>query len=319
MVTRRDRALALRADMQIEAVMRRVQSLIVLGSTRALRAIVNAYREGMSPLGAVSRIFAETFQQPLVAAMNLARLKAVQWGVDAAPLEPRVRLSLAERYSEQYRGARALLDKRMKIPIDVLERMTRELQRPALRVLQGASRKVERSLQRVIGQAVAEGWHRDKGVAEITQAMYDAGVHPQNVYTAENIFRTQVHLAHAAGEADVDAQPEIQEILWGYTYVTVGDNRVRPTHAAMDGTTLPKADPFWRTNMAPNGWSCRCKTIRVFDERESVRPPASIELPNGKQALVAADRGFGFAPGSVFQPLPVNTSGEGALISRKHT
>lgn len=47
-------------------------------------------------------------------------------------------------------------------------------------------------------------------------------------------------------------------------YRTVGDDRVRDEHAALNGTTLPASDPFWRSYLPPNGWNCRCTTVQVL-------------------------------------------------------
>jgi len=46
-------------------------------------------------------------------------------------------------------------------------------------------------------------------------------------------------------------------------YRTANDNRVREEHAALDGITLPMTDPFWNEYLPPNGWNCRCTTVRV--------------------------------------------------------
>lgn len=52
------------------------------------------------------------------------------------------------------------------------------------------------------------------------------------------------------------------------TYETVGDSRVRPTHAALDGISRPIGDKFWSNYMPPNGWNCRCTVIQGSDEVE---------------------------------------------------
>jgi SPP1 gp7 family putative phage head morphogenesis protein len=46
-------------------------------------------------------------------------------------------------------------------------------------------------------------------------------------------------------------------------YSTVEDARVRDTHRAMHGITLPLKHPFWNTNYPPNGYRCRCDVDRV--------------------------------------------------------
>lgn len=66
-------------------------------------------------------------------------------------------------------------------------------------------------------------------------------------------------------------------------YVTVGDGRVRPEHAVLDGITKPVDDKFWNTYYPPNGWNCRCHTMQGNDLPESnltgVRKPNEKEVP----------------------------------------
>lgn len=46
-------------------------------------------------------------------------------------------------------------------------------------------------------------------------------------------------------------------------YRTAGDERVRASHAALEGITLPPSDPFWSSYFPPNGWGCRCDVVQV--------------------------------------------------------
>jgi SPP1 gp7 family putative phage head morphogenesis protein len=50
------------------------------------------------------------------------------------------------------------------------------------------------------------------------------------------------------------------------TYVTVGDGRVRPAHAMLDGITRPVGDIFWKKFFPINDWNCRCSTIQTDSE-----------------------------------------------------
>ena len=72
--------------------------------------------------------------------------------------------------------------------------------------------------------------------------------------------------------------PEGQESIWGYEYITVGDNRVREEHAALDGTKLPRTDGFWLANWPPNGWNCRCSVLPIFDDTKP-KPPKLVDVP----------------------------------------
>jgi len=41
-------------------------------------------------------------------------------------------------------------------------------------------------------------------------------------------------------------------------YKTIGDDRVRDEHAALNGIIKSIDDPFWDIHYPPNGWRCRC-------------------------------------------------------------
>ncbi|MRM84524.1 phage head morphogenesis protein [Riemerella anatipestifer] len=49
-------------------------------------------------------------------------------------------------------------------------------------------------------------------------------------------------------------------------YRTVGDSRVRPEHAVLNGVVKPIDDPFWKTYYPPNGWRCRCTVMNTAQE-----------------------------------------------------
>jgi hypothetical protein len=52
-------------------------------------------------------------------------------------------------------------------------------------------------------------------------------------------------------------------------YQTIGDGRVRPTHAALDNIIRPISDPFWKQYYPPNGWRCRCTVIQLSEGQET--------------------------------------------------
>jgi SPP1 gp7 family putative phage head morphogenesis protein len=65
-----------------------------------------------------------------------------------------------------------------------------------------------------------------------------------------------------SAERWVDIQ-EDKEDLPLLQYITVGDERVRQSHAAWDGIIRPVDDPFWDTRMPKNDWGCRCRVIKL--------------------------------------------------------
>lgn len=167
----------------------------------------------------------------------------------------------------------------------------------ALKVLNDVSVDVEKQLDATFQDLVASGTNTREAVKQLGIKFDELGLSPAKPYQLEKIFRTQTQLTFSAGRWQAEQDPDIQEILWGYKYTTVGDDRVRESHAVLDGVTLPKDDPFWNRFYPPNGWNCRCQLIPIFEERKIEKPPTSLE--NG--AELAPDKGFDFNPGKVFQ------------------
>lgn len=60
-------------------------------------------------------------------------------------------------------------------------------------------------------------------------------------------------------------------------YRTAGDERVRSEHAALDNTTLPPSDEFWKFYLPPNGWNCRCTVEQVLRDDYPMSDPAAAK------------------------------------------
>ena len=172
---------------------------------------------------------------------------------------------------------------------EFLERMRAAYGPEAFTLIKGLEAKAEVALRRDVVRLVSEGAPTARAIKELSATLDKLGVTPRNAYAVESAYRTQAQLAFNAGRWEADQDPAVQEILWGYEYVTVGDDRVRPEHAELDGTKLPKDDPFWKTFWPPNGYGCRCQALPVFDDEAPERREAP---PDAKTAP-----GFDFNPG----------------------
>ena len=87
-------------------------------------------------------------------------------------------------------------------------------------------------------------------------------------------------------------------------YRTAGDSKVRPTHAALNGVTLPPSSPFWDSFMPPNGWNCRCTAVQV---RRGKYPNIDVAeaLALGEEATADDKRGIlRFNPGKLGKTFP---------------
>ena len=90
------------------------------------------------------------------------------------------------------------------------------------------------------------------------------------------IYDTNLRTAHAAGawqqaQETNDSRPYLQ-------YMTAGDGRVRPQHAAWDEKVFPIDSPWWNTHYPPNGWGCRC-TTRTLSQRQMESEGFTVSEP----------------------------------------
>jgi SPP1 gp7 family putative phage head morphogenesis protein len=171
--------------------------------------------------------------------------------------------------------------------------LQKRYKRPAFIVAKDAAGVVEVALQDTVADLIAEGAHVKEGIQVLRERFAHLGVSEVADYRLEAIFRTQTQLAYSAGRWDADQDPAVQEILWGYEYSTVGDDRVRPEHEELDGVKMPKDSPFWDTHWPPNGWNCRCIAIPLYDEQREVPPPGDVQ----------PDKDFDFNAGQIDGPL----------------
>lgn len=148
-------------------------------------------------------------------------------------------------------------------------------------IARDASEVAQEELRQTVTELIAEGAHVSEGVNTLTEGFERADIKGVKPFRLESIFRTQTQVAYGAGRWQADQDPAIQEILWGYEYTIVGDDRVRPSHEAVEGTRLPKDDSFWQSWWPPNGWNCRCQAISIFEKEATIEAPPDVQPDQG--------------------------------------
>ena len=292
-VTEQDRRLAQRMADEVASIEKPgVRATAIIGA-RLVDAVVRAYQRRLDPI-AVLRARMESMRAVVRDGMVTAHLTGIRRAQINRPRT--LRLS-----TTAYRGAISFLRSRVAMSAASMRELSERYDADALVMLKGSSDATERALAQTLLKISEQGLHVRDGMAAIRETMKAQGLtvetYPKTVapYRLEAIFRTQTQFAYAAGRHTSEADPFTQEFIWGYTYVTVGDVRVRPSHAAIDGTTLPKEHVFWVENMPPNGWNCRCQVITLFEERAIALPPEPFEF-DGRTVTPGADPGFRVHP-----------------------
>ena len=301
--------LARRVDDE-RATLERVAARPVRAIARNIRiAVLRAYARGQDPVAVIAREFgplAIVVTDAMVAAHLVGRLRSVR----AAESHGRERRGLGA-----YDSALRFVHERLNLTPENTAAIAGAYGNEAARVTRQASAAVERSAQRAVRDIVSEGMHVNEGIARLRQSMDAAGIPADKPWILETLVRTNIQMAYSAGRFQANQDPAIDAILWGYEYVTVGDDRVRPEHAALEGVRLakdsPRLDPIW----PPNGWQCRCTMLEIYvddpaAQRTESYPDGPVEVNvDGTPVTVipGPDKGFAFNPGRVFRDvIPTN-------------
>ncbi len=108
----------------------------------------------------------------------------------------------------------------------------------------------------------------------------------QTLNDTYNKFYLKTEYDFTVASSEMAARWEEQQDDGGGRYLlqyrTVGDNKVRKEHRALEGITLPSSDPFWDSYYPPNGWRCRCTVTKV----RAAKYPAT----DSKEAMTAGEK-----------------------------
>ena len=134
------------------------------------------------------------------------------------------------------------------------------------------SKEITSEVKKAVRDLTLKNVHLRGGKAKILQTLLENGVQVTNTPAlAETLFRTQSQQAYAAGRWNTAMDSDIGDYIWGFEYVTAGDNRVREGHRVLEGVRLPKEDPFWKKYFPPNGWNCRCTTLEIWKDEATAQ------------------------------------------------
>jgi len=284
-------------DRRVSEVVSIAERIMPRYATAARVEVIRAVRSGRNWRSALRKSLLPA-RQTLAYAMTSAALLGRARSLASIPRRRSLSLDRFEDTLGSFQAAIDFATKRAGISKAVLDGIISEFEAAAADAFKPMQIEIESAIREGIASSVKDGLHFAGTAKRVREAMDKAGVGVKSPWILETQVRTQSQLAFAAGRLAANEAEEIQDILWGYEYVTVGDDRVRPGHAALDGMRLPKDHPRWAQVMPPNGWNCRCTVIEIFkgDELATTKNvPKRVEV-DGDVVTSGADEGFKFNP-----------------------
>jgi len=144
-------------------------------------------------------------------------------------------------------------------------------------------RSIIAEIQNLVESALRDGLTVDDFQDFVEEKLDRIGVTPLSDWHIKTIFRTNVQDAYHAGRWAMHQDPDVADMVVAYRYISMDDNRVRPTHEDMHGETFANDDVVWLEWWPPNGYNCRCTTIAIFtdEEWEGSTKPADLTPDEG--------------------------------------
>jgi SPP1 gp7 family putative phage head morphogenesis protein len=179
---------------------------------------------------------------------------------------------------------------------DVFNGLTAQYQRDAFTLAGTSDVRLIEKIRDALGNIAQEGGTAQDFHAAVRKLTGDTSIDELNAFTLDTAFQTAMQKAYSAGRLKQMQEPSMMDALPFWQYWTVGDLRVRPEHAVLDGFLARAIDPVWGKIYPPSGFNCRCSVVPIpADEALKIDADAGEggmeRLPLLAKALVP-QRGF---------------------------
>lgn len=151
---------------------------------------------------------------------------------------------------------------------------------------------VQKFVREKIVDALEQGDTYRDFAEKIADGSASLGIVEQDPWYLQTVFRTNVQSAYGAGRYRALTNPDVMEARPFVQYRTVGDARVRDSHASLDGLIFRTDSDEWRRIAPPNGYACRCAIV-------------SLSADEVGDAEIATGLPSGFIPDNDFDGPPV--------------
>lgn len=155
----------------------------------------------------------------------------------------------------------------------LVDLQSKTLEQPFLEAVEGAMRTAAR-----------DKWGRDRFLEEVDRLALEYGSEGFRGSYAQTWHRTVVQNASFNRGTQLAYAADPTRRLFPFLVLrTVGDDRVRPNHAMLDGFVAPSGWDGWDRYAPPLGWNCRCRLVPVSVVIAKALGWIGKDFPNGRK------------------------------------
>ncbi|QNI34526.1 minor capsid protein [Alloacidobacterium dinghuense] len=145
----------------------------------------------------------------------------------------------------------------------VFDGLTSQYRKDAFTLAATSDVRLVQKVQAALADIASKGGTASDFRAAANKIADDAGVTELNAFTLDTAYNTAMQKAYSSGRLVQMREPHMMEALPFWQYWTVGDLRVRPEHAVLDGFCAHAIDPVWLKIYPPSGFNCRCSVVPI--------------------------------------------------------
>ena len=190
-----------------------------------------------------------------------SRLVSFADGLDLAAREASVYYS----FDVPPTGAIEYLRNLTPVTKDLFDGLTRQYRNDAFTIAGVNDQRIIEKVRDALGTVVNEGGTPGDFRKIVNYITSEAGADALDAFEIDTVFNTNVQKAYSAGRYEQMTDASVMEALPFWQYWTVGDNRVRPEHEAIDLFVARAIDPVWRKIYPPSGFNCRCSVVPITE------------------------------------------------------
>lgn len=154
---------------------------------------------------------------------------------------------------------------------DLFDGLSKQYRADALTIAGVNDQRIIQKVRDALGEVVMQGGTPADFRSAVNAIIDEAGAAELAAFEIDTVFNTNVQKAYSAGRYEQMTDASVMDALPFWQYWTVGDDRVRPEHAAIDGFVARAIDPVWHKIYPPSGFNCRCSVVPITrDEALSI-------------------------------------------------
>jgi SPP1 gp7 family putative phage head morphogenesis protein len=192
---------------------------------------------------------------------------------------------------------------------DEFEKLSKDIRRQVFTLAADSRLHVLNQVKEMLQSYLETGGVIEDFINDIDSFFARAGVAKQSTWYWNVVFQNNIQEALARGKDEIYDAASEDEFPYRQ-FLTVGDDRVRPSHAELDGFTAPKNDKIWDVLRVPLDHGCRCSITLVHKDETDVLPtnldrcliiggvkfsaPVRTHFADNEECLKLEGPGFGF-------------------------